>query len=98
MFIIFHVNSPYFNRKNKFHFVNCQQNIAKEIKSINLVLEYTFRSDDLLEQMFAHMGVHRAERIIQKVYIGVLIHRTRHTDTLLLSPTQINPLVKDRQG
>lgn len=50
-------------------------------------------SDTLVEDVFAHMGVHSAEDVVQQHDVGVRVHRPRQANPLLLPPRQVDPLL-----
>ena len=47
--------------------------------------------------MFADVRVDSAERIVHKVDVAVLVDGSSHTDSLLLSSTQVNALKQFKQ-
>jgi len=52
----------------------------------------TFRTDDLVKNVFAYVTVYSAKRIVQKVNFHVAVDGAGQTDSLLLTTTQINSL------
>ena len=57
-----------------------------------LSLEHSLRSDDLLKDVFSHVGVHSTQRVIQQVDVRLLVDRPGKTHSLLLTPTQVDTL------
>jgi hypothetical protein len=41
----------------------------------------------MIKDVFPNMRVDRAERIIEQIHIGVIVHSTREADTLFLTAT-----------
>ena len=50
------------------------------------------RSDDFVENMFAHVTVDGAERIVQKVNVQIGINGSGQTDALLLTTAEVDSL------
>ena len=64
-------------------------------KDSGLVLQQTSGSDDLLEQVLAHVGIHSRERVVEEVDIPVVVHRPRQADPLLLPAREVDSLLSD---
>ena len=70
---------------------SCVQN--NSCKKVNLSLEKTLWTDDLVEDVFADVRVDGAQRVVQNVDVGVLVDGSRQTYTLLLTTAQIDTLM-----
>ena len=51
----------------------------------DLVLKDPIWTYDFVKQMFPHVSVHRAQRVVQNINVFVLVNRSRQTDPLLLA-------------
>ena len=56
------------------------------------MLQKTFGSHHLVEDVLANMGVHCAQRIVEEEDVVVAVYRPREADPLLLSATQVDAL------
>lgn len=50
-------------------------------------------SDHFIKYVLTNVGVNGTERIIQDVYVGVMVNRSRQADALLLTSAQIHALL-----
>ena len=62
-----------------------------------LVLQQTLGPDDLLEDVFAHVGIHSAEWVVQQIDVSVIVHSSGQAHSLLLSSTQVDTLMNEGQ-
>ena len=62
--------------------------------TLYLVFENSFFADTRVEDMFAHMRVHRTERVVQEVNVSRPVHSPSQAHTLLLATTQVDALRK----
>lgn len=58
----------------------------------HLVPEDPFWSDDFVEDVLTHVGVHRRQWVIQQVDIRLPVHRPGQAHPLLLAPGKIQTL------
>ena len=56
------------------------------------MLQESFWSHHLVEDVLANMGVHCAQRIVEEEDVVVAVYRPREADPLLLSATQVDAL------
>ena len=63
-----------------------------------LVLEQSFGPHDLVEDVFAHVGVHGAQRVVEEEDVVVAVDRPRQTDPLLLTPAQVDALDTEQRA
>lgn len=61
-------------------------------------LQQALWSDDLLEDVLPHVGVHSRERVVQQVVITVTVDRPSQAHTLLLATRQVNTLMNTHSG
>ena len=63
-----------------------------EQRLLHLVSQQPIAAEDLLKKMLSDEWIDSTKRIIEKVDVAVLVHRSCETDPLLLTSTQINAL------
>ena len=64
----------------------------------HLSLEDSVGSDDLLKDVFSHVGVDGRQGVVQQVDLGVVIHGPGQTDPLLLTARQVDALEEGKVG
>ncbi len=57
-----------------------------------LSFKHSVWTNDLIKDVFPNMRVYGTERVVQEVDIGLLVHCTSQTHSLLLTTTQIDAL------
>ena len=62
------------------------------------MLEQSFGPHDLVEDVFAHVGVHGAQRVVEEEDVVVAVDRPRQTDPLLLTPAQVDALDTEQRA
>ena len=80
------------SRLNTIIFRLIQRERKKTDTKTYLLPQNTTRSDDFVENMFAHVTVHGAERIVQKINVQIGINGSGQTDALLLSTAEVDSL------
>ena len=58
----------------------------------HLASHQSFWPDDFIEDVPTHVRVHSTQGIVKEVDVGLLVHSTCYTDTLLLATTQVDAL------
>jgi hypothetical protein len=76
------------------HFVDLAQELQL-VRDQNHDLVGQELADALVEQVFPHLGVHRAEGVVQEVDVGSLVHGSGEVDPGPLAPAQRNSLFPD---
>lgn len=84
------------NRQTDFYISNHKFQLMTKVISIkkktNLFPQLSFRANDILKDVFAHMRVHSTQRVIQQVDVCIMIHCPSQAYTLLLPSTQVDTL------
>ena len=57
-----------------------------------LFSQHPLWADHFLENVFSHVGVHGAERVVQQENVGVKVDGARQADALLLAAAQVDAL------
>ena len=64
----------------------------------NLISQEPIWSNDVVEDVLSHVGVHGTEWVVHQIHIRVLVHSSGQTHTLLLTATQVYTLSSRNLG
>lgn len=62
----------------------------------HLAFQHALRADEVVEDVFGHMGVHGGQRAVQEVDLGVAVQSSSQADPLPLTAGEVDALQRDR--